>query len=283
MNGPRLDVITRLTAVRKYVARRRHFAAVCAAHRVPAAPDARAARLVAEVERNSYAVLPNYLSQETCARLRKEIDRLFTQFPDYVQPDKVGADHRLFGAEHGSTEIAQFHDDPFLHAVGETYFGGRMTNAATLAGRLDAKPDNLGSGQGWHRDSLTFQFKSFVYLSDVGPDNGPFQIVAGSHHLGWTIHDILRFGLDPEESRLSDALAARIVSSRPQALTTLTAPAGTCVLINSNAIHRGMPIRTGQRYYLFNYVYPTFAVDDVFMQKFAPVLTADATRERARG
>ena len=51
-----------------------------------------------------------------------------------------------------------------------------------LAARLDYKPNNKGSGDGWHMDSpFSNQFKAMCYLSDVRSVNGPFQILKGSH------------------------------------------------------------------------------------------------------
>jgi hypothetical protein len=279
-----MTIRSRIDAVRTLLADRRRFAEICDERREPCAIDPRAAALAAEIEKKSYVILPDYYTVGQVVEMREELDRVFRRYPAFVKPDKFDSDHRLFGAEHGSSAIAKFHTDPLFHAVGEAYFRGRMANAATLAARLDAKPGNLGSGQGWHRDSLQFQYKSFVYLSDVSPENGPFQILSGSHKPAWQIHDTFRFGLDPTNSRLADEIAEKIVASRPFLLKTLTAKAGTVVLINTSAIHRGSPIANGRRYSLFNYFYPKFWVDDDFLQKFAPLLTADAAADaRAAG
>jgi hypothetical protein len=276
MPSPFQSISHRADAVRTLLADRSNFTELCNERREACTIDPRAAALATQVDRQSFAILPDYYSQEEAAKMRAEVDRLFDRYPAFVQPDKFDSDHRLFGAEHGSGAIAKFHRDPFLHAVGEAYFRGRMANAATLAARLDAKPGNLGSGQGWHRDSLQFQFKSFVYLSDVTAENGPFQILSGSHKSAWQIHDTFRFGLDPRNSRLADDAAERVIASRPFLLKTLTAKAGTVVLINTSAIHRGSPIVSGRRYSLFNYVYPKFQVDADRMKIFHPCLTAEA-------
>jgi hypothetical protein len=266
----------RSKSLRTLLENRRAFREICNERREAFTINPGAAALAAQVDRASFAILPDYYTREEAAEMRDEVDRLFDRYPAFVQPDKFDSDHRLFGAEHGSTSIAKFHNDPFLHGVAEAYFRGRMANAATLAARLDAKPGNLGSGQGWHRDSLQFQFKSFVYLSDVTAENGPFQILSGSHKSTWQIHDTFRFGLDPRNSRLADDAAERVIASRPFLLKTLTSKAGTVVLINTSAIHRGSPIVSGRRYSLFNYVYPKFQVDADRMKIFHPCLTAEA-------
>ena len=228
--------------------------------------------LLAQIRRQSFAVVPDFYTAAECARLRAEVDRVMSEHPQCVRVDRVGADHRLFGAEHGSAAIAAFHGDPFAHGIAEAYFGGRIVNLATLAGRLEARQGNSGSGQGWHRDAFHFQFKSIIYLSDVGPENGPFQIVVGSHRLPWLVHDTLRFALDPRNSRLADAAAERVIASRPRRLRTVTAPAGTLLLIDTSAIHRGSPIRQGVRYALTNYVYPTYRVGETLLQNLEPML-----------
>src|SRR6185437_16980073 len=91
--------------------------------------------------------------------------------------------------------IAAFHGDEFLRGAGEAYGGRALVNHTTLAARLRARPGNLGSGQGWHRDAFHFQYKAMVYLSDVGPDNGPFQLLDASHRAAQVFFDTIEGGL----------------------------------------------------------------------------------------
>ncbi len=236
-----------------------------------AAASSRAAAALPELKRRGYIAFPGYYSSAQCQRLRAEIDRVIHEQPDVVQKDKFDADQRVFGAERASTEIALFHDDPFLREIGEAYRRSALTNFTTLASRLTARPENLGSGQGWHRDAFHWQYKALIYLTDVGPENGPFQMLAGSHRPWRVLIDTIRGRLEaPPRSRISDDQIARLVNAAPERLKTFTAEAGTMILFDSSTIHRGAPIKSGIRYALTNYYYPPDHIGPVVVEKFAP-------------
>lgn len=226
---------------------------------------------VNQLRRNGYHVIPNYYSPERCAELRAEIDRIIAEQPDVVQQDELKSDSRVYGIERASAAIRAFHTDTRCREIGETYFGAPLTNLSTLAGRLIAISGNQGSGQGWHRDALHFQYKSLIYLTDVQPDNGPFQLVRGSHRLGHVIADTVRGRLVEEpRDRLQADQVERIIASNPGRLQTFTGGCGTLVLFDSSTIHRGTPIRSGTRYALTNYYYPPAHLTPAMQEHFAP-------------
>lgn len=105
----------------------------------------------------------------------------------------------------------------------------------------------MGSGAGWHRDSgIRTQHKTFFYLSDVGPDNGPFSIKDHDNYLlslmnnpRIRVQDELRFKIKPE-----------LVKER-----TILGKAGTSFSCCTNFIHRGLPVKEGVRYMLTVYAY----------------------------
>lgn len=227
------------------------------------------------LRRDGYCVVPNYYSADQCAFLRNEIDRIIREQPDNVQKDPRNSDYRIFGAENASAAIRGFHIDPMPLAAGEAYRRGRLKNFSTLAARLTAVPGNIGSGQGWHRDAFHFQYKSMIYLSEVGPANGPFQIMPGSHRGFNVVRDTLHGRLDPPPaSRISDAQVTRLLSIDPSRATALPASAGTLILFDSSTIHRGMPIQTGARYALTNYYYPPSSINEALYRHFAPMAHA---------
>jgi hypothetical protein len=225
-----------------------------------------------------FSVLPNYYTVTQCEDARAEIDRLIREQPHNSQIFSGGADTRLYGAERASDAIAAFNDDRFPREVGEFYRGHQLKNMATLAGRLTAVPGNLGSGEGWHRDAFHFQYKSMTYLTDVVEDNGPFQMIVGSHRLLNIVRDTLRGRLDrPPSSRVTQAQIDRILNRNPKRLRTFTAPAGTLILFDSSTIHRGAPINAGVRYALTNYFYLPEQITPALREKFGPFVQAPAT------
>lgn len=228
------------------------------------------ARAWADVaRRDGYCVVPSFLDATTCRRYVAEIDRLFAEYPAYV---RTRSDRRLFGAETGSSAIREFAEEPRLGALAAAIFGEPTQNAFTLAARLDYQPGNLGSGEGWHRDSFVMQVKAVLYLTDVANDNGPFQFLAGSHRLPTTVGDVFRAGLGFEQNRVADAQIERLLGASPDRLLTFTAPAGTLLLVNTSGIHRGCPIRAGTRYALTNYYFPKRHIRSEVFEHFAPVL-----------
>jgi hypothetical protein len=189
----------------------------------------------------------------------------------------MDADLRVFGAERASVAIREFHDTAFPRAIGEHYSGRRLTCFSTLAARLSARSGNLGSGQGWHRDAFHFQYKAMVYLSDVGSDNGPFQLLDGSHRGTRVFLDTIVGGLQRAPySRITDSQAEALVAAQPERLKTFTGSAGTMILFDSSTIHRGSPIVSGTRYALTNYYYEPEHIVPVVIEKFAPYARGSA-------
>lgn len=241
--------------------------------RASVAADATVMGIVKNLRRDGFAVLPAYYTAEECAQGRAEIDAMIAARPDAIQSFGQGSDLRIYGSEHASSLARRFHDDALFLEVGRAYRRGPLTNFSTLAARLTAKPGNQGSGQGWHRDAFYFQFKSMVYLSDVGLENGPFQILFGSHRALRVAFDSLVGRLDkPPASRISTAQIARLLASTPKRALPLPAPAGTVILFDSSTIHRGMPIQAGVRYALTNYFYAPADLTTGLRDQFKPML-----------
>jgi hypothetical protein len=241
------------------------------AHVLPSGNEA----MIASLREHGYAMVQNYYTPEHCATLCGEIDKIITQQPDVVQSDPYGADMRVFGAEHASSSIMAFHNAELPIAIGEHYGRRRLVSFSTLAGRITARRGNLGSGQGWHRDTFHFQYKSMVYLTDVGPESGPFQLLDASHLSGKVFSDTVLGGLQrAPKTRLTDAQANALASANPGRLKTFMAPAGTLLLFDSSTIHRGSPIKSGTRYALTNYYFEPDHVVPAVVKKFAPYARA---------
>ncbi len=241
--------------------------------RAASLPDSRVAELVQCLMRDGYAVLPDYYSQADCAAGRAEIDTMIAAHPQAIQSFGEGSDLRLFGSEHAASLARRFHDDAFIRSVGEAYRRGSLANFSTLAARLTARPGNLGSGQGWHRDAFYFQFKSMVYLSDVDMSSGPFELLPGSHRVWQVTLDSLTGRLEkPPASRITATQMARLLALRPDRAKPFPARAGTVILFDSSTIHRGMPIQSGTRYAMTNYFFPPAHVTPALRRQFAPML-----------
>jgi len=223
------------------------------------------------IEENGYYIIENYIDKDNCTLLRNEIDTLIEKFQNtkILILDDENSDHRIFGSEKISTSIRNlFYEDSFLLDIAQNYFKGKMWLSNTLAARLDFKENNLGSGGGWHRDAHNFQFKAILYLSDVTIENGPFQIIEGSHHFTQCLKDTLTMKVNDMTTRYSNSQIEKIIQKNPKKHKILTAKAGTLILADTSSLHTGMPIAKGNRYTLFNYFYPSYQNKMDIINKF---------------
>lgn len=225
------------------------------------------ANILAEIEQNGIIVIENFWSEEECSQARNEIDRLIDKYPQYVNKN-AKADHRVYGANHASTVIDRFGSDPRLLGIAQAYNCAATMNAFTLAARMPASANNKGSGEGWHRDAFLRQFKAIMYLTEVTDKNGPFQLITNSQKKEWILQDMKSGKLGYMQYRIPEEKIGHILADKASRLRTLTAAAGTLLLVDTSMLHRGMPIQTGTRYALTNYYFPTDSVDQSMYEKF---------------
>jgi len=236
-------------------------------------PEEQVETWIATIKRDGYCVVPDFIDRKTCRSCIYELERIFRDFPISVH---ARSDHRIFGVEKDSQLIRIFADEPRLLSTAKAILREPSRNAFVLGSRLDFSEGNLGSGEGWHRDSFVAQFKAILYLTDVNHDNGPFQLIKRSEKLPVLIRDVIRERFGYSQKRFADYQIQQLVQRDPARLVTFTGSAGTLILANTSAIHRGSPIRTATRYALTNYYFPHRMSDERLFNKFAPVLTAEA-------
>jgi len=235
--------------------------------------------LIAALRRDGVVAVPDYWTAEKCALARNEIDQLIAQYRDAVQLYSAGADKRMFGVESVSAPLAEFHRDPLLRRLGEYFTGVDLYNFITLGARIDATPQNIGSGEGWHRDWHGFQFKAILYLSDVSEDNGPFEYLAGSHKSWRAVLDTVVGGLPSAPgTRYEPAMVDRLAARGGERKRHFIGGAGTLLLVDTSGIHRGRPLGRGTRYALTNYYYPPFQIGAGMIEKFSPLIPGTAER-----
>jgi hypothetical protein len=206
-----------------------------------------------QVMTKGYAVIENYWNAERCRLARNAIDDGLNAQTTKIWQDAVKADKRLMGANH-LNEALDLVSDPRINSLIERLYNCQTLSKFTMAARLNAVAGNLGSGQGWHRDStFVYQFKAILYLSDVEQQNGPFQYIpASGNALSMLLHEA-RWGFSVDKYRFSEEDIEGACLRKP---TEFCAPQGTLLLVNTRGIHRGKPIEAGQRYALTNYYWP---------------------------
>ncbi len=210
--------------------------------------------LSSAIRKQGFVVVEDYYTNEKCDVIIKEIDQLHETYKKEIFVDKTSADKRMFGANLHSKAIAEFWEDPFLNKIRDYYYQTTGFVGCTLAARIDAVADNIGSGGGWHRDTVYgTQLKAILYLSDVSEEQGPFQYLSYTHDYSSKLDAIKHCGIRFDQNRLDGKIVNKLLEKEPYELVTFTAKRGTLLLVDTTGIHRGKPLSDKCRYALTNY------------------------------
>ena len=238
-------------------------------------------KLLYEIQRNGYVVIPDFIDKEFCNNCIKDMDLMMKNHQEVVQKY---SDLRIFGSEHFSENIMRFANNKFLKTLANHYNTVETDNCFTLANVIEFSEASkkVGSGGGWHRDSKNRQFKTILYLNDVTKENGAYQIIKKSHKLLPLLDDIKTGGLDYKIVRYSDQQINKILNKNPERLHTITGKAGTVIIKDCSAIHRGSPLKSGIRYALTNYYYYLSQINPTLTKHFAPLASPEKVLEKAK-
>lgn len=227
-------------------------------------PDA-LERIKAGVKEWGFFVLTDYFSAQDCDELVAIVDDTIETRPEIV---RSGGDKRIFCADALDPRIARFASEPLFEPVGTHVVGLQQKCIFPMVNRVQMVAGQARrSGGDWHRDRMEPQFKTLVYLTDVGPDNGPFCILPKSDMV-WPFGKICKeTGFDYFANRWDAETFAPFYEQVQDYLRIFTARRGTVVLFNSSTIHSGMPLVEGKRYAITNYFYSERDVNIKKMEK----------------
>jgi len=212
---------------------------------------------VKSLYKNGYFVLEDYWPKTMCekyVKLLKQIHHLAPVDYDsgaYLRNNKSQKDvadqgvSRLYHADREFQGLKSFRNDPIIKRIFALYYGHPMYSSFT------AFQVNLPTCQtrGFHLDGYTSECKAFIYLQDVGIDNGPFCYINGSNKTHYLRYRKLIKG---EDTGIKEKDIENIQSRRKM----LTAKAGALILVDVCGIHRGMPQYGDERMVLYNNFIP---------------------------
>lgn len=198
---------------------------------------------------------------EVLQSVKSEIDRMAAE-PD-VETHYGGSEHRVWKAHEKSEVIGDFF--AFSNEVISRVDDEQQVAYDILAIRnrtLANSSAELTKGR-WHLDSLRRQLKIFVFLTDVTPDSGCFEMIPRSQRVSFklehalkgeliTLQDLIRNDGSRAYSHLKEQLIERIVA-RGYESKAFTVPRGTVALVDTSSVHRARPCTNGERYALTSY------------------------------
>jgi hypothetical protein len=199
--------------------------------------------------------------------------------------------------------VSAFLASPELAAIARRYMGmvPRFVGVSFWHTR-SAAGDARQFSQLWHRDyNDRMLVKAFLYLSEVGPEQGYFEYVTGSHARGAAGRRFDRIGSDgfrayPDSATVDQFVAAlpvydlsdvsadrRFGAAAPWhhkvSVVRCIAPRGTLIFADTFGLHRGGFVKSGHRDMImttystnFNVHKPHFAVSRAFAQELTPFM-----------
>ncbi|CAM5783099.1 phytanoyl-CoA dioxygenase family protein [Rhizobacter fulvus] len=207
-----------------------------------------------ELRARGFAVFPSALPKDMCDRLMQ-----FTcETPALVRRmdhEDVGNAPRvaIFNPERplavrydypteallDNPDVQSLLSDPSLLALAQEYLGSRP-RADVLSmwwhTSFHTQPDSEAA-QFYHFDMDRIKWlKIFVYLTDVGPEDGPHSFIEGSHRSGGIPASMLRRGY----VRLSDEEVIGHYGSARQ--IEFAAPRGTIIVEDTRGLHKGKAV-----------------------------------------
>jgi hypothetical protein len=213
------------------------------------------AEILGALQTQGFHIVPEFLDGRACATIVEQLDDMFAKYSEKIQHERAegtAGDYRIFGAESRLPMLNEaMAAHPWLRDIATAYMNSDMATHFTMANKLEFVEGQVSnSGAGWHRDSSAKQFKAIMYLTDVGPENGPFTIVPSSREASVPARDNAR-----NENRFDDAAVADLVEQIKRSPVEVVGAAGTCILVDTSHLHRGKDIQRGCRYAVTNYYY----------------------------
>ena len=213
---------------------------------------------VAQLKKHGFVVINNYFSKQKCDKIKETIDSFIKYSPKLIWNDKHKSDSRIYGAENISKEVKALVEDfiNFTKLIGQNYTQQDIDLYMMMANKTEYKANNVGSGDGWHKDSYSKQFKSIIYLNDVDENNGPFQIIKKSNTNLFMLNLFLNMKNKYPSTRFTSDEILNVLKVKKEKLVDVKGAAGSLILVDSSYIHRGKPLEENTRYALTNYFYP---------------------------
>lgn len=206
--------------------------------------DKNYASVYSELRKTGLVIIPDFISSSECEILCNSIKEHMRK--SYAWHDPEGSDSRVLGIEAVCTEFKNVFDKPWLVNIYKKYISKFSFHHFIMANKVSYVDRNLGSGGGWHRDTVTRrQLKFLVYLNHVDENSGCFQYIPATHtpFEKWRTNRLMNVG--QSEHRYKDENIEKLLADKNYKVKDVTGKAGTLIIVDSSGIHRGRPIKEG--------------------------------------
>lgn len=202
--------------------------------------------IIERLEADGVVLVPGYLDAEAVARATSECRELFERTPSWAHHEdySVGQSVRMERCDVDPTEfpaISSAFARPELEGLVGAFFGEGHIFSRTIYAILDIVGSTTHVQQ-LHYDKMR-HLKSFVYLTDVGPGNGPFHCLPGSH--------LVAREQQRENRERRIVPTDEDVRQLPQGMASQGIPvlgkAGTLILFDSDILHHAGIVTEGER------------------------------------
>ncbi|QXT39388.1 hypothetical protein [Gymnodinialimonas ceratoperidinii] len=215
----------------------------------------------ADLEAVGYHQLSVRLPHRALAEVVRQMDDLCASNVE-LEVNYAGSEHRIWHAEtHFSSARAfrAFSDAVILQLDPDM---GRARNILAIRNRpLATDSGQLRTGR-WHLDSFRKQLKIFVFMQDVGENDGPFELIPRTQNISakikhiipgryFSLKDIVQRAGTRGYQHIDEGFIAAVEKTYPSKLFTV--PAGTILIADTSAIHRAHPVNGGARYAFTSY------------------------------
>jgi hypothetical protein len=212
--------------------------------------------ILSELDERGYVVLPQNLQKRWVDALVSEAKKFSYTLRNPASDEaeisnrKIDPDNppRCVAAYAKSSDVAasqlfnDFCNDPLLLHLASRHMDAKVHSIdSTLWYSFSSSEPSADAAQLFHYDLDTLRWlKVFVYLTDVGPDNGPHEYVPGSHKPGAKPVQLM----NRDYARLSDQEVDEYCA-RPR--KSICGERGTVILGDTRCFHKGNAVSSGYR------------------------------------
>ncbi len=212
------------------------------------------------------------------AELCDDVEQFARETPARTVPEAPGHELEVFDPANSKAPVYRFSEedllanatirdlvfDPTLLAVAQDFLGCKpISTQVNMWWSAPFGEASSKAAQLYHYDSDWIKFiKFFIYLTDVGPDNGPHCFVKSSNSV--------KRRYFTEDRRFTDEEVA--ASYEPQDIVEIKGARGTLLAVDTSGVHKGKPLTEGKRLLfqleyansLFGATYEKPEIDDRF-------------------